>query len=245
MSLLTKTLAAALSAAFLYSPGLAGQRAMGTVLGQDLASHGFVVVTMDHTFEAPVEFPGGRVEDAIDIPKEKLKIAADVRIADTRFVLDELARQGWDLDKVGMFGHSFGGFTAAQAMLLDRRIGAGANLDGHLFTEYGDVANRGLDRPLFLYGRQQQIQGKIVDHSPFTDLDTTWGVFWNHTKGPKQSAVLPSSGHMSFTDLQVILPQLHPLVIQAWPTDTHDRRNGKWSTRLAAGRSRGKWRRSR
>ena len=94
-------------------------------------------------------------------------------------------------------------------MLIDPRIDAGINLDGHLFTDLGDVAERGLDRPFFLYGRQQKIEsGKIVDHSPFTDFDPTWGLFWGHQKGPKRSAVLIASGHMSFTDLQVILPQL-------------------------------------
>jgi hypothetical protein len=44
-------------------------------------------------------------------------------------------------------------------------------MDGHLFTELGDVAERGLDRPFFLYGRQVIEQDKIVDHSPFTGVD--------------------------------------------------------------------------
>ena len=47
--------------AVLYSPGLGGQRESGTVLVQDLASHGYVVVTMDHTYETTVEFPDGRI----------------------------------------------------------------------------------------------------------------------------------------------------------------------------------------
>jgi pimeloyl-ACP methyl ester carboxylesterase len=193
----------------LYSPGLGGQRESGTVLVQDLASHGYVVVTMDHTFETTVEFPGGRVENPVHIPKEQLGKAADARVSDTRFVLDELGRRGWNLDKVGMFGHSFGGFTAAETMLQDKRIDAGMNLDGHLFTEYGDVAKRGLDGPFFLYGRQEKTKsGKVVDHSPFTDLDPTWGLFWANQKAPKGSAVLAKSGHQSFTDMQVVLPQL-------------------------------------
>ncbi|WP_329154361.1 hypothetical protein OIU91_39370 [Streptomyces sp. NBC_01456] len=66
----------------------------------------------------------------------------DPRIADTRFVLDQLAvpaagrnpdapgrplpkalGQALDLRQVGIYGHSVGGTTAAQAMYEDRRIG--------------------------------------------------------------------------------------------------------------------------
>lgn len=137
-----------------------------------------------------MEFPGGRVENPVEIPKDQLGKAAEARLGDARFVLDELGRRGWNLDKVGMFGHSFGGFTAAETMLDDQRIDAGMNMDGHLFTDLGEVAERGLDRPVFLYGRQEVKPGKTVEHSPFTDYDPTWGLFWKHQKGPKQSAVL-------------------------------------------------------
>lgn len=64
-------------------------------------------------FETAVEFPGGRVENPVEIPKDQLGKAAEARLGDARFVLDELGRRGWNLDKVGMFGHSFGGFTAS------------------------------------------------------------------------------------------------------------------------------------
>ncbi|MEV4360449.1 hypothetical protein [Nonomuraea sp. NPDC049625] len=37
-------------------------------------------------------------------------------------------------------------------MLDDQRIDAGLNMDGHLFTDLGEVAERGLDHPVFLCG---------------------------------------------------------------------------------------------
>lgn len=47
----------------LYSPGLLSDRSLGTVLIEELASHGYLVVAIDHTYDADqVEFPGGRVE---------------------------------------------------------------------------------------------------------------------------------------------------------------------------------------
>ena len=75
------------------------------------------------------------------------------RIADTRFVLNELAALNsgaspdarhrplpaglagtLDLTRVGMFGHSLGGATSAEAMAADRRILAGLDLDGSIIV---------------------------------------------------------------------------------------------------------------
>lgn len=44
----------------LYSPGVGDPRTLGTTLTDELASHGYVVVAIDHTYDASaVEFPGG------------------------------------------------------------------------------------------------------------------------------------------------------------------------------------------
>lgn len=66
----------------LYSPGLGFPRAFGTTLVQDLASHGFVVVAVDHTYDAAVvQFPEDRVERGIG-PDPLL--ALQTRVADVR-----------------------------------------------------------------------------------------------------------------------------------------------------------------
>ena len=71
----------------LYQPGLGDVRELGTGVVSDLASRGYVVVTMDDTYEAAeVEFPGGRVVT----PRPDQSHVDSVRIADTRFVLDKL-----------------------------------------------------------------------------------------------------------------------------------------------------------
>ena len=71
-----------------------------------------------------------------------------LRTRDLRFVLGKLeSLRGVgriDRDRVGAFGHSNGGATAADLMLADRRIRAGVNMDGGI---YGPVLERGLDRP--------------------------------------------------------------------------------------------------
>ena len=44
----------------LFSPGLGTPRVIYQALAEDLASHGYLVIAVDHTGEAPVEFPDGR-----------------------------------------------------------------------------------------------------------------------------------------------------------------------------------------
>lgn len=75
----------------LFSPGFGVERGLYTSLTEDLASHGYVVVAIDHPYDAAiVEFPDGHVV----IPASQMDItrALTVRVADTRFVLTELAR---------------------------------------------------------------------------------------------------------------------------------------------------------
>ena len=205
----------------LYSPGAGGDRAFGTVLVEELASRGYVVVTIDHTHDSgEVEFPDGRVEVAAfpaRITDAVIAKALAVRVRDTRFVLDQLAaldagrnpdaerrplprglRGALDLTRTGMFGHSLGGATAAATMHDDRRVSAGINLDGSLF---GARATAGSDRPFLLLGSDQA-----------GPEDPTWDAFWAHQKGWKRELVLQGSTHLSFTDLEVLYPQGGPLV---------------------------------
>src|SRR5207247_2561409 len=75
----------------LFSPGFGVERELYAGLVEDLASHGYVVVAIDHPHDASiVQFPDGHVvapSSQMDIAK-----ALSVRVADTRFVLSELAR---------------------------------------------------------------------------------------------------------------------------------------------------------
>lgn len=212
----------------LYSGGLGDPRSWNTALVDDLASHGYAVVTIDHTYEATeVEFPGGRLAtmrlydgappvgaDAISTLLRKIMA---VRVADTRFVLDrlpELNRTRFgdvlDLRRTGMFGHSAGGFTTAETMHDDRRIRAGVNMDGEMDYVGGElpdgsrlstVALEGLDRPLLLMGTAGEGSGDYRQQP-------SWAAFWKNTRGWKANVTLTGSRHASYTDGQVLLPQL-------------------------------------
>lgn len=206
----------------LYSPGLGEPRTWGTTLVEDLASRGYVVVTIDNTYESPeVQFPDGSLA-TLTIPGDPdafTRKLMTVRVADTRFVLHQLAlldeghdpdadgapvpfglAGSLDLREVGMFGHSAGGAAAAAAMAADPRITAGADLDGTLSWLDGSlmpVAGTGLDRPFLFLGKDGS-----------TDTGPGWDAFRANTPGWTRQLKLRGSEHASFTDAEALLPQL-------------------------------------
>jgi dienelactone hydrolase len=205
----------------LYSPGGGLSRAMGTSLVEELASTGYVVVTVDHTFAGPVQFPDRTEPPAKDLDKARM---LQEQVRDIRFVLDqlELVAAGsdpdaqrrelpaglpaaLDLSRVGMFGHSAGGFTTAEAMLDEERIDAGANLDGSMDPGYGNASTRGVDRPFLLVGGGTSGDDEHPHHHRAAP---DWNAFWEHSTGWKRDVYLPAAEHMSFGDQQVLLPQI-------------------------------------
>jgi hypothetical protein len=195
----------------LFSPGAGDPRTWETTEVQDLASRGYLVVTIDHPYDSSeVEFPGGRVVGSIlqqlfqqaEQPSDLQALAAkifDVRIADTRFVLDQLAALNHgtnpdadkrslpggvtgalDLRRTGMFGVSAGGMTALQTMDDDPRIKAAVDMDGNVESpllpdalQLWPVAQHGLDRPFMLVGDPN------VDHHQ----TPSWKWLWDNSTG--------------------------------------------------------------
>ncbi len=198
----------------LYSPSAKYPRSVGTAQLEQLASEGYVTVAVDHTHEpAAVEFPGGRVERRALPPGTDGKKLIATRVADIRFVLDELeslAQKGnlpsglsLDLTRIGMFGHSAGGFTTGETMVSDPRVDAGADLDGSMAysqsaRDFGRVAGEGLDQPFLLLS--------AGDHSAASD--GSWQEFLSHQRGPVRQAHLRDGEHFSYTDYQALLPRL-------------------------------------
>jgi dienelactone hydrolase len=156
----------------IYSPSWHGQRDQNTFQTEELASYGFVVVGIDHPYGSRVTvFPDGRIAYAELVEFEVLSSEASlqasiryierqlaVRVEDVEFVARELkqfAKPGsgdpfsdrLDLNRLGIFGYSFGGAVAAQACFIDPDFKAGMNVDGSM---WGDVAEAGVSQP-FLF----------------------------------------------------------------------------------------------
>src|ERR1700728_4456449 len=148
------------------SPGFTSSRSTLTALAEDLASHGYVVAGIDHTYESfATAFPDGRVTTCLAREARRRgggsqeKVTAG-RAADVSFVLGELtgAHPAWpgagliDPARIAMAGHSIGGAATIAAMLADARILAGIDMDG---ATVALIPEHGLSRPFLFLGKQE------------------------------------------------------------------------------------------
>ena len=144
--------------------GNGAPRAFYSGLVSGLASKGYVVLAVDHPYEAAAtELADGRIVSTIDKLLDNdpdmsrfMRGRLDLRVKDVRFALDQLGRPEaigpklagrLDLEHIAAIGHSLGGAAAALAMDGDDRIKAAANIDG---TLYGGVSEGKKERPFLL-----------------------------------------------------------------------------------------------
>jgi len=139
-------------------------------IAEELASHGFVVVGVNHTYETTVTaFADGRVvpmnpaaiggalgpqTGSYEEVFRQRESVCEYKAADLASVAGHLERLNndptqllagrLDLTRVAALGHSFGGNAALEWCRTDQRCVAAVNLDGALWSEVGRV---GLDRP--------------------------------------------------------------------------------------------------
>ncbi|AWZ06760.1 MULTISPECIES: alpha/beta hydrolase [unclassified Streptomyces] len=193
--------------------GRKGGRSNCTALAEELASYGYLVAALDHTYDAAVvEFPGGRAVHSV-LPEEsddwdrqeRLEIAA--RVGDLRFVATTLTRRRHgpraDPRRIGVAGHSMGGAAAAELLRVDERFAVGVNLDGALFGS--PVADLGLDRPYLLLTA-------LEDHD-------TWRRWREHQRGWGRQLRAGGTGHLTFTDLPHFA--VPGGLAEAWPADLY------------------------
>jgi predicted dienelactone hydrolase len=186
-----------------FSHGYTGIPSAYTALHEELASHGYIVISVVHPFEASAAtVGGGRVATLLDQDgallapirdvleewsAEDATMAAITRSADpaerarlmrgylaklpktdavlrrwvddTKLVLAGLPSRPrdttagrlaarMDMRRLGAFGHSMGGVTAAQFCLEEARCRAALNLDG--IPQYGSLIDASLARPFLM-----------------------------------------------------------------------------------------------
>jgi dienelactone hydrolase len=190
-----------------YSHGAGSHRGDHTIMVQELASHGYAVVTVDHTYDTFTEFPDGRVLIPADFPPMFPRDFA----ADLRFLLDcveQLAAgrspdvdgktlpQGLlgalDPQRIGAFGWSKGATATALTMLADQRVRAGLSIDGPMQP----TITADLDRP-FMMMTADFTRAGMPDVAEF----------WMHLRGWRLNVQAEGAVHKSYGDDATLIPQ--------------------------------------
>ncbi len=157
------------------SPALGSTADFYVAYAEELASHGYIVVGVNHTYYCnSVKFPDGRIMSK-RILNEKYKNAREIErfkamdtwVEDIEFVLAGIKQlngdpnsffyQRFDLDHIGMMGHSFGGAATTQLCRRDKRFKACVNIDGRL---HGKDLTRPFDTPYMLILAEELIRRK-------------------------------------------------------------------------------------
>ena len=195
------------------SPGHDTNVAFYASLAEELASHGYVVVGIDHPFQVTaVALPDGSVatvaEDA-GLAPERVEAGIDQRVADIGFVLDQMTGEATglaflapavDLDRVGVIGHSNGGLAAVEACRRIPVVGACVNIDGqNQGGPFGTSIDDSAPAQPFLY----------ITKEP--DLHPQLAEKFEASAAPTARVVIPAAGHGDFTDGALFVPGINPL----------------------------------
>ncbi len=176
----------------IFSHGYGGFVFQNTILMEELASHGYIIFSISHTYESAstVFLDGSVAYEATDETLFQLDNSLDIWAEDSMFLIDQLEilandnipQEFWthlDLDTIGAFGHSFGGTTAEELCLIDPRVDVGISFDS---PHYGNPLDLNMTKPLMMifgpdYGNPE------MDDTVFQRAENTcYGLFVNGTR---------------------------------------------------------------
>ena len=195
----------------LLSPGNATNVVFYSALAEDLASHGYAVIGIDHPYQsAAVDIGSGVAVYAGDGPPGA-SVAGKIeeRVADIQFVLDRLVvdaaglsrLQGrLDLEHVAAIGHSNGGIAAAEACRVDTRLSACVNIDGQAAGgPFSAAAPPAMPRTPFLFLTKETV------------LHPALGAVFEAAPRDAYRVVVPAAAHGDFTDGARFEPRVLPV----------------------------------
>lgn len=178
-----------------FSPGWASAPEEYSIQIEELASHGYIVVSLYHPYySGPTVFPDGRIVMPIQLGNNRqLDQAAITTCAqDILFALDQLESLNTndpasmftgrlDLERIGVFGSSLGGTAATLSGTLDNRIRAIVNEDARGPADYTPLEQpfmlfRATVAPIPSQGPNYTVSVRGFVHNSFGD----WPVFMPH-----------------------------------------------------------------
>jgi dienelactone hydrolase len=213
------------------SHGMGVARANYTAIAEELASHGYVVLAVDHPIGGFTLAPGGRVLrpgiDSLHYPDHPLaSIVRDWAIDDALVVrratmllghgAGGVARVVLDTSRVAAIGHSLGGAAALQACLAQPLFDACADMDGAVF---GDVETERIGKPILVLLSEPdhadrpppRDSAEAARRERFAQMgrerDSTWtAICARQGDAPCYVAKLTGTGHFSFSDAPFQIP---------------------------------------
>ncbi len=206
----------------LFSHGWNGFNAQNTEQALELASHGYVVVGVQHTYGAVVTvFPNGDValNNPSALPPDETPTAEYEAIAqklvnqwagDLGYTLDVLAIMNGslrtpfadklDLSRVGVYGHSTGGGAAIQFCGTDSRCIALLGMDPFMRPVSYEVIDGGVTQPSFFMF--SQVWADETD----SRNNELFNRFYPNIKQPLGVVKIEGTAHYDFTDLPLLSP---------------------------------------
>lgn len=205
----------------LFSHGWNGFNAQNTGQALQLASHGYVVVGVQHTYGAvitvfddgtvaynnPSALPEGATDDEYEAAARKL---VDQWSGDLAYALDFMERQSddpdspffrsLDLSSTGVYGHSTGGGAAIQFCGTDSRCKALLGMDPFMRPVSLAVLEHGVSQPAFFMFSQRWADDVSSRNNELFDK------FLVHV--PQNLGVISIAGtaHYDFSDLPLLSP---------------------------------------
>jgi predicted dienelactone hydrolase len=204
-----------------FSHGWNGFAAQSSAQMAELASHGYVVVSMQHTYGAMVTiFPDGKTAlnnpDALPegMPEpgytDAARLLVDQWSGDISFALDFLAAQNVDISSpfhsaldlahIGVFGHSTGGGAVIQFCGTEARCTAGLAQDPFMTPVSQEVQERGLNQPFLFFFSQSwrdstDSKNNLLFNAFLPNIPKSVGV-----------TTIIGTRHYDFTDIPLLSP---------------------------------------
>jgi dienelactone hydrolase len=216
----------------LFSHGFAGHRRQSTFLCTHLASHGYVVAAMDHVGNTALDVfsllagiqASGQAPDAAAMLGEVTTYRPD----DVRLVLDgilagslgDLAAQV-DAERIGMSGHSFGGWTTLAVTGREPRIRAALPLApaGGAEAAPGDPLPGLLDLE---WQREVPTLYLVAERDSLLPL-AGMRALYERTRAAKRMAVLGNADHQHFCDEVERIHEFMRMMVSAVPPALRER----------------------
>lgn len=205
----------------LFSHGWNGFNAQNTSQALELASHGYIVIGIQHTYGAVITvFPNGTIANnnpsalPKGAPTEEYEIAAhilsDQWAGDLGYTLDFMKTQNedmaspfynlLDLNTVGVYGHSTGGGAAIQFCGTDPRCIALLGMDLFMRPVSYEVIESGISQPSFFMFSQRWADDVESRNNELFNL------FYPKVKESFGVISINGTAHYDFTDLPLLSP---------------------------------------